>query len=53
MARSWRKNRERRAQHSLTDAPAAALAKRNKAEPVTGDAELQAVDMEVKINWLA
>ena len=37
---------------SLADAFAAALAKKLKAELVTGDAELKAVEKEIKIQWL-
>ena len=38
---------------SLADAFAAALAKHNKAELVTGDPEFKAVEKEIKITWLA
>lgn len=37
---------------SLADAFAAALAKKLKADLVTGDAEFKAVDKEVRIHWL-
>jgi predicted nucleic acid-binding protein len=37
---------------SLADAFAAALAKKLKAELVTCDPELKAVEKEIKINWL-
>ena len=37
---------------SLADAFAAALAKRKKAELVTGDPEFKALEKEIKINWL-
>ena len=37
---------------SLADAFAAALAKRHKAELVTGDPEFKAVEKEIKIGWL-
>jgi ribonuclease VapC len=37
---------------SLADAFAAALAKQNKAELVTGDPEFEAVEKEIKIQWL-
>lgn len=37
---------------SLADAFAAALAKRLKAELVTGDPEYKALEKEIKINWL-
>jgi uncharacterized protein len=37
---------------SLADAFAAALAKENKTDLVTGDQELEAMDGEIKINWL-
>lgn len=37
---------------SLADAFAAALAKKLKAELVTGDPEFKAVEKEIKINWL-
>jgi ribonuclease VapC len=37
---------------SLADAFAAALAKRHKAELVTGDPEFEQVEKEVKIGWL-
>ena len=38
---------------SLADAFAAALAKENKAELVTGDPEFKALEGEIKISWLA
>ena len=38
---------------SLADAFAAALAKKNQAELVTGDPEFKAIEGEVKISWLA
>ena len=38
---------------SLADAFAAALARKHKAELVTGDPEFKAVEKEIKINWLA
>lgn len=41
-----------RVSFSLADAFAAALAKRLKAELVTGDPEFKAVEKEIKINWL-
>lgn len=34
------------------DAFAAALAKKLKAELVTGDAEFNALEKEIKVNWL-
>ena len=37
---------------SLADAFAAALAKENKAELVTGDPEVRQLEREVKIHWL-
>lgn len=37
---------------SLADAIAAALAKKQKAELVTGDPEFEAVEKEIKIQWL-
>jgi ribonuclease VapC len=37
---------------SLADAFAAALAKEEKAELVTGDPEFKALEKEIKINWL-
>ncbi len=37
---------------SLADAFAAALAKREKADLVTGDPEFQALEKEIKIRWL-
>ena len=37
---------------SLADAFAAALAKEKKAELVTGDAEFEPLEKEIKINWL-
>ena len=37
---------------SLADAFAAALAKKHKAELVTGDPEFRAVEKEIKVNWL-
>ena len=37
---------------SLADAFAAALAKERKAELVTGDPELRALEREIKIHWL-
>jgi ribonuclease VapC len=37
---------------SLADAFAAALAKEKKAELVTGDAELKALEKEIRISWL-
>lgn len=37
---------------SLADAFAAALAKENKAELVTGDAEFKPLEKEIKIHWL-
>ena len=37
---------------SLADAFAAALAKKHKAELVTGDPEIKAVEKEIKIDWL-
>jgi ribonuclease VapC len=37
---------------SLADAFAAALAKKHKAELVTGDPEFKAVEKEIKIQWL-
>ncbi|MCU0770487.1 MAG: PIN domain-containing protein [Verrucomicrobia bacterium] len=37
---------------SLADAFAAALARKHKAELVTGDPEFKAVEKEIKINWL-
>ncbi len=37
---------------SLADAFAAALAKENKAELVTGDPEFKAMEKEIKIKWL-
>ncbi len=37
---------------SLADAFAAALAKRHKAELVTGDPDFQQVEKEIKISWL-
>ena len=37
---------------SLADAFAAALAKKHKAELVTGDPEFKAVQKEIKVNWL-
>lgn len=41
-----------RVSFSLADAFAAALAKRHKAELVTGDPEFKAVEKEIKIHWL-
>jgi predicted nucleic acid-binding protein len=43
-----------KARHSLSlaDAFAAALAKDNKAELVTGDPEFKSLEKEIKINWL-
>jgi predicted nucleic acid-binding protein len=38
---------------SLADAFAAALAKQNKAELVTGDPEFKALEKEIKISWLS
>ncbi|MBI5386113.1 MAG: PIN domain-containing protein [Verrucomicrobia bacterium] len=38
---------------SLADAFAAALAKKHKAELVTGDPEFKAMEKEIKISWLA
>lgn len=38
---------------AYADAFAAALAKKHKAELVTGDPEFKAVEKEIKINWLA
>jgi len=38
---------------SLADAFAAALAKKQKAELVTGDPEFSAVDKEIRLLWLA
>ncbi len=38
---------------SYADAFAAALAKENKAELVTGDPEFKPLEKEIKINWLA
>ena len=40
------------ASFSLADAFAVALAKKLKAELVTGDPEFKAVEKEIKINWL-
>ena len=37
---------------SLADAFAAALAKENKAELVTGDPEFRALEKEIKISWV-
>jgi len=37
---------------SLADAFAAALARKHKAELVTGDPEFKAVEKEIKIHWL-
>ena len=37
---------------SLADAFAAALARKHKAELVTGDPEFKAVEQEIKIDWL-
>jgi predicted nucleic acid-binding protein len=37
---------------SLADAFAAALARDKKAELVTGDSEFEALEKEIKINWL-
>jgi predicted nucleic acid-binding protein len=37
---------------SLADAFAAALAKKHKADLVTGDPEFKAVEKEIKIDWL-
>ena len=37
---------------SLADAFAAALAKENRAELVTGDPEFKTLEREIKINWL-
>ena len=37
---------------SLADAFAAALAKKLKAELVTGDAEFKPLEREIKVNWL-
>ena len=37
---------------SLADAFAAALAREKKAELVTGDPELKALEKQIKINWL-
>lgn len=42
-----------RVRFSLADAFAAALAKRLRAELVTGDPEFKAVEKEVRIQWLA
>ncbi|HEY9175941.1 MAG TPA: PIN domain-containing protein [Verrucomicrobiae bacterium] len=42
-----------RASLSLTDAFAAALAKKLKAELVTGGPEFKAVEKEIKVNWLS
>jgi predicted nucleic acid-binding protein len=42
-----------RVNFSLADAFAAALAKRHKADLVTGDPELKAVEKEIGIHWLA
>jgi ribonuclease VapC len=41
-----------RVSFSLADAFAAALAKKHKAELVTGDPEFKAVEKEIKIDWL-
>ena len=41
-----------RVRFSLADAFAAALAKKHKAELVTGDPEFKAVEKEIKIDWL-
>ena len=41
-----------RVSFSLADAFAAALAKKHKAELVTGDPEFKAVEKEVKVAWL-
>ena len=41
-----------RVSFSLADAFAAALARKHKAELVTGDPEFKAVEQEIKINWL-
>jgi len=41
-----------RVSFSLADAFAAALARRHKAELVTGDPEFKAVEGEIKIAWL-
>ncbi len=43
---------KRASQMSLADAFAAALAKEDKAELVTGDAEFKALEKEIKIHWL-
>jgi predicted nucleic acid-binding protein len=37
---------------SLADAFAAALAKENKAELVTGDTEFKPLEGEIKIHWM-
>lgn len=42
----------RRVSLSLADAFAAALAKKLKANLVTGDPEFKAVEKEIKIDWL-
>lgn len=41
-----------RVRFSLADAFAAALAKRLKAELVTGDPEFKAVEREIRIQWI-
>jgi ribonuclease VapC len=41
-----------RVSFSLADAFAAALARKHKAELVTGDPEFKAVEKEIKIDWL-
>jgi len=41
-----------RVSFSLAEAFAAALAKKHKAELVTGDPEFKAVEKEIKIDWL-
>ena len=41
-----------RVSFSLADAFAAALARKHKAELVTGDPEFKEVDKEIKISWL-
>lgn len=38
---------------NLADAFAAALARKHKAELVTGDPEFKALEKEIKINWLS
>jgi predicted nucleic acid-binding protein len=42
-----------RVSFSLADAFAAALARRHKADLVTGDLEFKAVEKEIRIHWLA